>query len=192
MPMLYIIAGPNGAGKTTAAYSLLPEVFETVEFVNADEIARGISPLNPEGVAFHAGRIMLERINDLTNRRISFAFETTLSGLSYLKLIDSAKSIGYSIVLFFVYLSDFELAQRRVMVRVSKGGHNIRPDVIERRYYKGLRNFLLYAAAADSWYIYDNSGPEYILAAKRVNNTEEVFNFEVYNKLKNYGGKEKN
>lgn len=146
MPTLYIIAGPNGAGKTTAAYNLLPGVFETVEFVNADEIARGISPLNPEGVAFQAGRIMLERLEDLVNKQISFAFETTLSGLSYLKFVEAAKSTGYNMVMFFVYLSSAELAQNRVLSRVSKGGHNIPPDVIERRYFKGLSNFSSYAA----------------------------------------------
>jgi len=187
MPTLYIIAGPNGAGKTTAAYNLLPDVFETIEFVNADEIARGISPFNPEGAAFQAGRIMLERLEELASKQLSFAFETTLSGLSYLKFIDRARTHGYSVILFFVYLSSPELAKNRVQSRVNKGGHNIPVDVIERRYHKGLQNFPLYDNVSESWYIYDNSGPEYLLVAKNVEDTEEIFNFEVYNALKDHG-----
>lgn len=102
MPNLYIIGGCNGAGKTTVAYNLLPEVFQTVEFVNADEIARGISPFNIEGVAFQAGRIMLERIRQLIGVRKSFAFETTLSRLTYLKFIKMAKLFGYDRTLCFI------------------------------------------------------------------------------------------
>jgi predicted ABC-type ATPase len=187
MPTLYIIAGPNGAGKTTAAYSLLPEIFKAFEFVNADEIARGVSPLNPEGAAFQAGRIMLSRLEELMGKQTSFAFETTLSGLSYLDLIKRAKKNNYYVILFFVYLSGIELAKQRVLSRVRKGGHNIPPDVIERRYIKGLRNFSLYAEEVDSWYIYDNSGPEYILAAKKIDFVEEVFNFDIYKHLREDG-----
>jgi len=183
MPYLYIIGGPNGAGKTTAAFSLLPDTFETIEFVNADEIARGISPLNPEAVSFHAGRIMLGRIKELLSNNSSLAFETTLSGLSYQKLIGQAKRSGYKIVLFFVYLNNYKLAKERVNFRVSKGGHNIPSDVIERRYKKGLLNFNSYAAMADNWYIYDNSGAGYLLVAKSIGNKREIYNFDVYNKI---------
>lgn len=187
MSILYIIAGPDGAGKTTAAYSLLPDVFTTVEFVNADEIAKGISPLNPEGAAFQAGRIMLERLHELINKQVSFAFETTLSGRTYLKLIATAKNKGYTIVFFFVYLSSFELANNRVAVRVSKGGHHIPPDVVERRYFKGLKNFKTYADISEDWYLYDNSGSEYVLLASKIDNSKKVFNFNIYSNLKNYG-----
>ncbi|MDQ2863833.1 MAG: hypothetical protein M3R50_09350 [Bacteroidota bacterium] len=93
MPTIYIIAGPNGAGKTTAAYNLLPEVFDTIEFVNAGEIARGLSPFNVEGVSLQAARIMIERLHNLVSERKDFAFETTLSGLSYLQFINRAKAI---------------------------------------------------------------------------------------------------
>ena len=192
MPTLYIIAGPNGAGKTTAAYSLLPDVFTTVEFVNADEIARGISPLNPEGAAFQAGRIMLERLNELINKQISFAFETTLSGRTYLKFIGTARTKGYTIVFFFVYLSSFELANNRVAVRVSKGGHHIPPGVVERRYFKGLKNFKAHADVVDDWYVYDNSGTEFTPVAKMVGKTKEIFNFEVYNSIIDNGGEKEN
>ena len=133
MPDIYIIAGCNGAGKTTAAYNLLPDVFNTVEFVNADEIARGLSPFNPEGVAFQAGRIMIDRIQQLITLQKSFALETTLSGLTYFKFITSAKEKGYGVVLFFVYLNSIQLAVSRVALRVSKGAHNILENVIGRR-----------------------------------------------------------
>jgi predicted ABC-type ATPase len=188
MPTMYIIAGPNGAGKTTAAYSLLPEVFRTVEFVNADEIARGISPFNPDGAAFQAGRIMLERLNDFIKREESFAFETTLSGLSYLKFVTAAKTRGYTVILFFVFLSGFQLAQQRVAIRVSKGGHNIPQDVIERRYFKGLNNFCKFAEEATDWYVYNNSGTAYELVAKSLDKNEEIYNFEVYSKLQSNAG----
>ena len=183
MPNLYIIAGCNGAGKTTAAFSLLPDVFQTLEFVNADEIARGLSPLNVEGVAFQAGRIMIERMNQLIVERKSFAFETTLSGLSYLPLLKNAKTHGFKITLFFVYLNTVELAINRVAVRVSKGGHHILKDVIIRRYHKGLTNFKKYASLSDDWYIYDNSALSYQIIAKNISGVAEIINFDIYQKI---------
>lgn len=183
MPTIYIIAGPNGAGKTTAAYNLLPEVFNTVEFVNADEIARGLSPFNFEGVTIQAGRIMIERLYQLLSEKKNFAFETTLSGLSYLRFIKTAKGQGYEIVLFFIWLENFNLAQSRVEARVKKGGHNILKNIIERRYYKGIHNFSKYALDVNDWYIFDNSHTEYKLIARSVEKTMEIFNFEVFNKF---------
>lgn len=183
MPEMYIIAGCNGAGKTTAAYSLLPGVFKTIEFVNADEIARGVSPFNVEGVAFQAGRIMLERINQLINEEKSFAFETTLSGLTYLQLVKDAKGTGYEIIFLFVYLNSVELAKNRVAIRVGKGGHNVPEDVIERRYIKGLKNISMYAGLSNDWYLYDNSGKKYELIVKNIAGQLEIINFETYNKL---------
>jgi predicted ABC-type ATPase len=183
MPDIFIIAGCNGAGKTTAAYNLLPDVFKTVEFVNADEIARGLSPFNPTGVAFQAGRIMLERLEQLVEENQSFSFETTLSGLTYFEFLKKAKRKGYGITFFFVYLSNAELAQERVALRVSKGGHDIPKDVIERRYYKGLMNFSKYAAEANEWFVYDNSGKNYELIASKENDEKNIINFEVFKKI---------
>ncbi|RYD83476.1 MAG: zeta toxin [Sphingobacteriales bacterium] len=180
MPDIFIIGGCNGAGKTTAVYKLLPEVFKTIEFVNADEIARGLSPFNVEGVAFSAGRIMLERMNQLMVEHKSFAFETTLSGTAYLQLLQNAKNSGYGITFFFVYLNNVELAKNRVALRVSKGGHNIPTPIIERRYNKGLENFVKYSKLADAWYIYDNSGSSYELVAKNISGTEEICNFDLF------------
>ena len=183
MPDIYIIAGCNGAGKTTAAYNLLPDVFKTIEFVNADEIARGLSPFNSSGVAFQAGRIMLERLKLLLDESQSFSFETTLSGLSYLSFIKKAKQKGYGITFFFVYLNSINLAKERVALRVSKGGHTIPDNVIERRYHKGLHNFSLYAKEADDWYIYDNSGSNYELVASRENGENKISNFEIFRRI---------
>jgi predicted ABC-type ATPase len=185
MPIIYIIAGPNGAGKTTAAYNLLPEVFDTIEFVNADEIARGLSPFNIEGVNFQAARIMIERLHSLVNEKKSFTFETTLSGLSYLQFITEAKAKGYEVILFFIWIENTELAKCRVAARVSKGGHIIPEDVIERRYMKGIKNFSAYVSLAANWYLYDNSGSQYTLAAKSINGAEEIFNFEIFKKISN-------
>jgi predicted ABC-type ATPase len=183
MPTIYIIAGPNGAGKTTAAYNLLPEVFDTIEFVNADEIARGLSPFNFEGVAFQAGRIMIERMHQLLKEKMSFAFETTLSGVTYLELIKLAKLAGYQVLFFFIWLENFRLAKSRVAERVRKGVHKIPDDVIESRYKKGVENFSKYAGEANDWYFFDNSGTEYLLIAKSVEKAEEIFNFEIFNQF---------
>jgi predicted ABC-type ATPase len=183
MPEMYMMAGCNGAGKTTAAYTLLPEVFKTVQFVNADEIARGLSPFNVDSVAFQAGRIMLERINQLIKEQESFALETTLSGLAYLQLVKDAKAAGYEIIFFFVYLNSVALAKDRVAIRVGKGGHNIPADVIERRYEKGLKNFFVYSELSNDWYLYDNSGKAYELIAKSIAGQKEIANFNIYNKI---------
>lgn len=158
MPDLYIIAGCNGAGKTTASFTILPEMLNCDEFVNADEIARGLSPFKPESVAFQAGRIMLERINQLIQDETSFAFETTLSTLSYLKTIECAKKKGYNIKLFFFWLNDSTLAIERVKKRVKEGGHNIPEAIIERRYIRGVNNLLnRFIPVCDRWIVIDNS-----------------------------------
>ncbi len=140
MPDLYIIAGPNGAGKTTAAQIIFPEMLNVIEFVNADEIARGLSPFNWEGVAFEAGRIMIKRIQQLLDEHKTFALETTLSSKNYLRLIANAKQSGYKVVLIFLWLNHFDISKQRVKKRVFEGGHNIPEDIIERRYNRGLKN----------------------------------------------------
>jgi predicted ABC-type ATPase len=185
MPELFIIAGCNGAGKTTAAYNLLPEVFDTTEFINADEIARGINPKNVDAAAFAAGKIMLQKIDNLIKEKKNFAFETTLSGLTYLKIIEQAKQEGFIITMVFVYLESYQIAQERVAYRVSKGGHNIPTDVIKRRYFKGLKNFTRYASIADDWYLLDNSKPQYNIIAKSISGQKEIINFDVFKMIDN-------
>lgn len=158
MKNLYIIAGCNGAGKTTASYTVLPEMLGCREFVNADEIARGLSPFNPEGAAIQAGRLMIERVLQLMKDGQDFAFETTLATRSYIKLIRKAQSVGYFVSLLFFSLPSAEQAVKRVARRVSQGGHNIPKDVIYRRYEAGLRNlFQLYIPVVDFWSLYDNN-----------------------------------
>jgi predicted ABC-type ATPase len=137
MPNLYIIAGCNGAGKTTASYTVLPEMLECDEFINADEIAKGLSPFNPEKAAIESGRIMLDKISKLISQKVDFAFETTLATRSYINTIQKAKSFGYDITLVFFWLDSVELAIERVKIRVEEGGHNIPVNVIKRRYLAG-------------------------------------------------------
>lgn len=157
-PNLYIIAGCNGAGKTTASFTILPDVLECEQFVNADEIAKGLSPFHPESVAIDAGRIMLHRIEELMHKGITFAIETTLATRSYHSLIDKAHKLGYLVHLLYIYLSSPQLAIRRVAQRVSEGGHNIPSDVIVRRYHHGIENlFKLFMPIVDSWTIIDNT-----------------------------------
>lgn len=185
MKKIYIIAGPNGAGKTTASYTILPEIFNCHEFVNADEIARGLSPFNPEGVGLLAGRLMLERINELIERGKTFAFETTLATKSYQSLIKRAQVLGYETILLFLYLNSTELAIRRVKTRVIEGGHNIPTDVIERRFENGLVNFFnRYIPIVDSWLLIDNSDEHFKFIAKGSKNEFDIDNPKKWNYLK--------
>lgn len=158
MPKLYIIAGCNGAGKTTASYTVLPEMLGCREFVNADEIAKGLSPFNPESVAIEAGRLMLQRMDDLLSEGEDFAFETTLATRSYVKFVEWTQAKGYFVTLLYFWLPTPEQAIERVATRVSEGGHNIPSDVIRRRYANGIKNLTtLYTPICDYWIIYDNS-----------------------------------
>ncbi len=182
---LYIISGCNGAGKTTASFNILPEILQCKEFVNADEIARGISPFQPEKVAIEAGRIMLNRIDELLDLGEDFAFETTLSTRSFVNTIERAKSKGYSITLIFFWIESTELAIKRVQTRVKEGGHNIPNDTIVRRYYGGLKNlFSLYQNICDLIMIYDNSksNPELIFE-KSIGNSDVIYNNEKFNQI---------
>lgn len=157
-PKLYIIAGCNGAGKTTASMTVLPEVLNCCEFVNADEIAKGLSPFRPEEVAIDAGKIMLQRIDLLLKKMETFAIETTLATRSYKSLVERAKGKGYKVVLLFFWLPSPEMAIQRVANRVAEGGHNIPKDVIHRRYWLGIQNlFNIFVPIVDLWSLYDNS-----------------------------------
>lgn len=156
---IIIIAGPNGAGKTTFASEFLPKEANCPIFVNADLIAAGLSPFDQSTVAIRAGRLMLEEISEHVRRNDSFAFETTLSGRGYARMIPVWQLQGYGVKLFFLQLMSPELAIARVKKRVSEGGHDIPEPTIRRRYAAGLKNLeSVYKPLVDEWAIYENSG----------------------------------
>ncbi len=161
---IIIIAGPNGAGKTTFARAFLPEEAQCPHFINADLIAAGLSPFAPESAAVKAGRLMLQEIASCAAKGESFAFETTLSGVAYLRHIREWQQAGYHVSLFFLGLPSAEVAIARVAERVQQGGHNIPEPVIRRRFAAGKANFERdYRAAVDAWALYDNSGDEPVM-----------------------------
>jgi len=183
---LYIIAGCNGAGKTTASFTILPDILNCREFVNADEIAVGLSPFQSEKAAIESGKIMLGRIEYLLNENVNFAFETTLASKTYKNTVLKAQSIGYIVVLLFFWLQTVELAKKRVEKRVSEGGHNIESQVIERRYLAGIRNlFDIYLPIVNKVLIFDNSEGKHELIAKKINNSDiSILNNIKFNLLK--------
>jgi predicted ABC-type ATPase len=158
---IIIIAGPNGAGKTTFARTFLPEEAELTHFINADAIAAGLAAFAPDTAAIRAGRLMLAEISHCARRGESFAFETTLSGLNYLRHIKQWRAQGYQVSLYFLSLPNVETAIARVAERVLQGGHNIPAHVIRRRFASGRYNFQqYYKSAVDEWALYDNTGTE--------------------------------
>ena len=182
---LYIISGCNGAGKTTASYTVLPEILDCREYVNADEIAKGLSPFNPESVAIEAGRLMLERIDYLMTAGVSFSIETTLATKSYVNLVRRAHKQGYNVKLLFFWLESPEMAKLRVAERVAQGSHNIPEDVIERRYYAGIRNlFNLFMNEVDYWAIFMNTKkPMTSIAVGGMAFEKHIIEVELYNKM---------
>ena len=190
---LYIIAGCNGAGKTTASFTILPEVLDCKEFINADEIAKGLSPFQPESVAMQAGRIMLARMDELLQKGETFAFETTLATKSYKQKIEWAQANGYKVTLLFFWLDSPNMAKKRVAQRVAEGGHSIPSETIERRYYNGIANlFAIYIDMVDICYIFDNSEGERTPIAKKYKGGKEIiYNTDLYNQMKNSYEKER-
>ena len=181
---IHIIAGPNGAGKSShARVTLLPNFLSSNEFINADEIAKMLSPESPEKSALTAGRLMLKRMEFLISEGSDFAFETTLSAKTYLRFIQSARARGYRVNLIFLKLENSKLAQERVLTRVSKGGHNIEPLVICRRFKRGLENLENYLKISDTATIYESSGLELIEIAKKSENKLIVINQSLWEKI---------
>jgi predicted ABC-type ATPase len=183
---LYIIAGCNGAGKTTASFNILPNILNCREFVNADEIARGLSPFQPEMVGIEAGRIMLKRIDELLDSKQDFSFETTLATKSFVHTVSKAQIKGYFVILIFIWLESPELAKDRVRKRVAEGGHNIDSEVIERRYRAGIKNlFEIYCNKVDSLLVYDNSSIESeLICEKELQNDFVIHNAAKFESLK--------
>lgn len=167
---IVIIAGPNGSGKTTFAREYLPKEAGCPVFVNVDLIAAGLEPFRPELAAIRAGRLMLKEIREHIRRGESFAFETTLSGLTYARLIPQWRKRGYRVKLIYLWLPKVEMAIRRVAVRVKQGGHSIPVDVIRRRFSSGQENLhTIYQPIVDAWVIYDNTEKVPKLIKKGVN-----------------------
>ncbi|WP_337175243.1 AAA family ATPase [Paludisphaera sp.] len=172
-PRVHVIAGPNGAGKTTFATDYLPSFANCREFVNADLIAWGLSPFAPESQAMRAGRLVLTRIQELAAAGSDFAFETTLSGRTYVPILTRLREHGYRIHLFFLWLPAADLAVARVANRARQGGHDIPEPAIRRRFNAGLMNFgALYATLADDWWIFDASRQPPALVAEHHNEEE--------------------
>jgi len=181
---VYVIAGPNGSGKTTFAVKFLPEYASCPNFVNADLIAQGLSPFFPGAAAIKAGKLVLEQIHKFANRRVDFAFETTLSGKLHINLFKSLKAKGYKIHLFFLWIPNTKLAVSRIKTRVAEGGHNVPVEDIIRRFDRSISNFFkLYQPYIDSWMLFNNEGPTPILIAERKNSKIRIIDEKLYNKI---------
>lgn len=184
-----IIAGPNGAGKTTFALELISKSPILYEFINADEIAKGLAPKHPESVALTASKLMIRRLKELLEENKNFAFETTLAGINYLKHLKDAKSKGYNIILFYLWLISPQQAMQRVAQRVKQGGHHVAEEVIVRRYHAGLKNLLTqYLPLTDMALVVNNSlgetkGRLSKVIARKDKNALEILNQDVWDKM---------
>ena len=174
-PVLFIVAGANGAGKTTFALDFLPRYGECSNFINADLIARGLSPFNPDTALLTAGRLFLMQIKNQISARNTFAYETTLAGQSHLNLIKAIKKLGYMINLYFLWIPSVELAEKRIYERVQRGGHNVSTDVVRRRFHRGLTNlFNHYMPLLDYCAIFDNSSLNPMLVYEKRKGIERI------------------
>lgn len=184
MPRLYIIAGPNGAGKTTFAKEFLPKYAYCPNFINADLIALGLSPFSPSKVQIKAGKLLIERIDRFLKDKVDFAFESTLSGKTYVPLFKEAKAKGYEITIFYLSIPSDKLAQERIKQRVKEGGHYVAMVDIKRRFKRSWKNFIsLYMPLTRSWFLFDNSGLKPIEVAKCDQGKIQVLNGSLYHEL---------
>ena len=180
-PSVYVVAGPNGAGKSTFARLFLPDYADCREFINADLIAAGLSPFNPEGQAIQAGRLMLERIEILARQKVDFGFETTLAGRGWMPLLHKLREQGYRLNIFFLWLPSPELAVSRVEERVRAGGHSVPEVVVRRRFVRGLRNFFeIYQPILDGWLVFNGSELSPNLIAFELSGLRVVFDQQLF------------
>lgn len=184
MPTCWIIAGPNGAGKTTFALEYLPTVAGCRRFVNADLIAAGLSPLAPEQQLMAASRLFLREIEDFIDANQDFAFETTLAGRSYLKLVEKLQTKGWRVELIYLALPSVEMSRLRVVERVAHGGHNINEDDIIRRFPRSLYNLLnVFSPKVNQVQCYMNSGLIPELVFQQEGESRTIFQTEFFNLL---------
>ncbi len=180
---LEIFCGPNGAGKSTLA-DMLRKKRGKLNLINADIIAQGLNASYDNVTAIESGRIMLDQINELFKKGQSFAFETTLSGKTWGKIINKAKSSGYVITLYFVTLANVELAINRISERVKVGGHNIPEKTVRRRFERSHQMFYNeYKAMVDNWYLFDNTFEKTIPVAKRLTGKEEIVDQNLFDQF---------
>ena len=183
-PTCYVIAGPNGAGKTTFAMDYLPAIAGCNNYINADMIAYGISPLDSVAVQLEAGRIFLNEVYKNIEKRVDFAFETTLAGRSYIKLLKKLREDGWNIVLFFLWIPDADFSKDRVRQRVEEGGHDIPDEAIYRRYPRIMNNLLnVYIPLCDKITCYNNSNPEPVLIFEQDKKGTNIADKEIYNEI---------
>ncbi len=181
---VYIIAGSNGGGKTTFAKKFLPGYAKCPNFVNADLIAQGLSPFLPRAAAIKAGRLVLEQVNSLANKNVDFAFETILSGKSYISFLKELKKKGYSVSMFFLWIPNAELALSRIKDRVATGGHNVPAVDVKRRFNRGIYNFFkYYKPLAGTWLLFNNSGVTPRLVAREKEGRTEVVDRELFENI---------
>lgn len=186
MPNVIVIAGPNGAGKSTLAPALLRDTLNIPEYVNADTIAEGLSAFAPENASFEAGRVMLQRLNELARQRENLSFETTLATRFYANWIKGLQKSGYRFTLMFLWLENAELAKERVKERVRLGGHSIPSETIGRRYERGLNNlFNLYLPIANTWSLRNTSGARSVEIARYTDEEgQRVFDEALWNQIR--------
>ena len=180
-----MIAGPNGAGKTTTALALQPDLLRLYDFINSDEIARGLAPLHPESMAVTASKLMIQRLRELLSAKKNFAFETTAAGTNYIKYLRSARQQGYEINLMYLWLSSPDLAVKRVEHRVTKGGHHVPEEVVRRRFKAGAKNIIEhYLPLAQTALILDNSAEQQrIIARKSIDDELEIEEKSVWQEI---------